>query len=112
MTSPNPNELAMDITNENRSTIAINRFFAYWIKTPTSQKIDRLLLNGAVIWNTSDPDSPSDIPTEGNWVNGANLTIPDRAVETFVIQFAEDLQPTGYEVHIVFDNGCQVIGTR
>ena len=116
LTNPNPNELGMDITNNSGSTITINRFFAYWVKLPTSQKIARLLLNGAVVWNTSDPDSPSDIPTEGNWVNAANLTILDATVENFVIQFSNDLQPTGYEVHIVFDvppfPPCQVIGTK
>jgi hypothetical protein len=112
ITNPNPNELSMDITNNNGTTIAINRFFAYWVKSQPSQKIERLLLNGAVIWNTSDPDSPSDIPTEGNWVGGAVLTIPDAATETFVIQFPKGLQSTAYEVHIVFDIGCQVIGTK
>lgn len=112
LTNPNPNELSMDITNLTKSTITINRFFAYWVKSPTSQKIERLLLDGAVIWNTSDPDSPSDIPAEGNWVNGADLTIPDATTRNFLIQFPNDLQPTGYEVHIVFDIGCQVWGTK
>ena len=112
LSNPNPNELGMDIFNSNKSTITINRFFAYWVKSPTSQKIERLFLNGAVIWNTSDPDSPSDIPTEGNWVNGADLSIPGTTTRNFLIQFPNNLQPTGYEVHIVFDIGCQVIGTQ
>ena len=111
-TNPNPNELAMDIINGNKSPITITRFFAYWVKSQSSQKIARLLLNGNVIWNTSDPDSPSDIPAEGNWAGGANLTIPASATENLVIQFPNALQPTGYEVHIVFDIGCQVIGTK
>lgn len=102
----------MDITNNNGSAIIVNRFFAYWIKLPTSQKIDRLFLKGIMIWNTSDPDSPSDIPAEGNWITGSDLTLPDATPRTLVIQFPNDLQPTGYEVHIVFNIGCQVIGTR
>jgi len=65
-----------------------------------------------MIWNTSDPNSPSDIPTEGNWVGGANLTIPGSATETFLIQFSNPLQATGYEIHISFDIGCQVVGTK
>ena len=117
LTNPNPNELAMDITNTSGSSITLTRFFAYWVELPSAQKIDRLLLNGTVIWNTSDPDSPSDIPTEGNWVNGADLIIPDGTTRNFVIEFSDNLQPTGYEVHIVFDLplspiDCQVIGTQ
>jgi hypothetical protein len=112
LTNSTPNELSMDITNNNGSAITITRFFAYWVKSPISQKIDKLFLNGAEIWNKSDPDSPSDIPTEGNWAGGANLTIPDAATENFVIQFPNALQATGYEVHIVFDVPCQVIGTK
>lgn len=102
----------MDIINNHGSTITVNRFFAYWAMVPNSQKIDRLYLNNAVIWNISDPDSPSDIPTEGNWAGGADLTIPDGATRTFLIEFQNNLQPTDYEVHIVFDIGCQVIGTK
>ncbi len=112
MTSPNPNELSMDITNTSGTPITINRFFAYWVKSPSSQKLDKLFLNTLMVWNTSDPDSPTDIPTEGNWVKSANLTIPDGATQTFLIQFANNLQPIGYEVHIVFDIGCQLKAVR
>ena len=110
--NPNPNELAMDITNSTKSPVTITRFFSYWVKAPNSQKIDKLFLNGAMIWNTSDPNSPSDIPTESNWANNANLTIPGLSTETFLIQFSNNLQSTGYEVHIEFDLGCQVIGNK
>lgn len=102
----------MDITNTSGLPITINRFFAYWVKSPTSQKIDRIFFNGVMVWNTSDPDSPSDIPTEGNWINGADLTIPDVTTRNLLIQFPNGLQPTGYEVHLVFNIGCQVIGTQ
>jgi len=112
LTNPNANELGMDITNSGGVTITINRFFAYWVKSSTSQKIDKLLLNGTEVWNKSDPDSPSDIPTEGNWLGGADLTIPAASARNFLIKFSNNLQPTGYEVHIVFNIGCQVIGTK
>jgi len=112
LTNPNSNLIAFDITNNNGTTITINRFFAYWIKSPNSQKLARLALNSVVIWNTSDPDSPSDIPLEGNWVPGADLTIPDTNTRTFLIQFQNNLQPTGYEIHIVFDIGCQIIASQ
>ena len=90
----------------------MNSFFAYWVKTPTSQKLDKLFLNGIQVWNISDTTSPSDIPTEGNWMGGANLTIPDATTQNFVVRFQNDLQPAGYEIHLIFDIGCQVIGTK
>jgi len=109
----NPNELGMDITNSSGIDITIDRFFAYWIKSSPPQKIDRLVLNGTVIWNTSDPDSPSDIPTEGNFIASANRIIPMGSVGNFVVRFSNDLQLTDTtEVHIVFDTPCQVTGTK
>jgi len=112
LTNPNPNELAMDITNSSGSAITINRFYATWVKTPTSQKIDKLFLNGVEVWNKSDPDSPSDIPAEGTFVGLVNPAILDATPVTLLIQFSDPLQPIGYEVHIVFDLGCQVIGVQ
>ena len=106
---PNPNEWEMTITNNNGSQITINRFFAYWVKSPQSQKLDRLSLNGNLIWNTSDSFSPSDIPSEGNWINSASRSIPDATGQTFLIQFQNDMLSVGYEAHIVFDVGCQLI---
>ena len=111
-TTPNPNDLRATITNNSGSTITITRFFAYWVKTPKSQKIARLFLAGNVIWNTSDPDTPTDIPTEGNWVPSGDRSILDAGAKNMLIRFSNDLQATGYEVHIVFDIGCQVIGTK
>jgi hypothetical protein len=105
-------ELGMNITNNSGGPITIERFFAYWVKTPASQKIDRLLLSGTLLWNTSDNDSPTDIPAESSWINGASRTILAGETRLFVIRFQDDLQATGYEVHIVFDIGCQVVGTK
>jgi hypothetical protein len=112
VTNPNSNELGMNITNNSGGPITVNRLFTHWVKSPTSQKLDKLFLNGVLVWNISDNDSPSDIPAEGSFVNGADLTILDAAAENLVIQFLDNLQPTGYEVHIVFDIGCQVSGTK
>jgi len=112
LTNPNTNELGMDITNTSGSPVTLDRFFAYWVKTPTSQKLDKLFLDGNQVWNISDVTSPSDIPAEGNWSGGANLTIPDATTQNLLVQFQNDLQSTGYEIHIYFDIGCQVIGTK
>jgi hypothetical protein len=101
----------MDITNNSGSIIGITRFYATWFKSSASQKIDRLILGGTVVWNKSDPNSPSDIPTEGNWLGGVGPAIPNATTENFVIQFSDNLQPPTV-VHIVFDIGCQVIGSQ
>jgi hypothetical protein len=102
----------MVITNNSGGTITIDRFFAYWVKLPTSQKLDKLLLDGVEIWNRSDPDSPSDVPTEGGFVGGADRTILDTTARNLVIRFMNNLQSGNYEVHIVFNSiGCQVSGS-
>jgi hypothetical protein len=114
ITNPSTNELGMNITNDSGGTVIINRIFAIWVKTPSSQKLDRMFLGNTsnVLWNTSDNFSPSDIPAEGNWISGSDRTILHDETRNFVLRFQDDLQPTGYEVHIVFDIGCQVVGTK
>jgi hypothetical protein len=75
----------------------------------SSQKLDQLFLQGVSIWNTSDPNAPSDIPSEGNWKGTVpERTLPGVGVGTFRIQFGNGLEPGLYEVHLVFDIGCQV----
>jgi hypothetical protein len=113
--TPNLNELAADITNASGAQIDITRFFAYWVESPTSQKLDKLFLDSVEIWNRSDPDSPSDIPSagDGNWISAA-LTIPDATTGNFIVQFQDPLEPGNYEVHIVFNTvigSCQVSGS-
>jgi hypothetical protein len=107
-----PRELQATIANTNLSLDAtINRFFMHWVEQPAQQKLDRILLNSEVIWNTSDPDSPSDIPREGpNWAGG-DRTIPLNSSEPLNVQFSDPLAPGMYEVHIVFDTGCRVTNT-
>ena len=106
------NEIRLDITNNSGATIFITRFFAYWDKTPPSQQLNKLFLNTVEIWNEADLDSPSDIPTEGNWSSIA-ISIDNGATGNLVIEFEEPLQPTGYEIHIFFfPISCQVTGTQ
>lgn len=102
----------MVITNSSGGSISIDRVFAYWVKSPTSQKLDKLFIDGIEVWNRSDPDTPSDIPAEGGFMGGADLTILDSTSRTFVILFSNDLQPGDYEVHLVFNSiPCQVSGS-
>lgn len=114
---PNPlvDQLSMNINNNSGSPIIIESLFAQWVKPTSSQKLDRLFLNGVAIWNTSDPDTPSNIPAEGGgtWPSpSAQRTIPNGASGNFIIDFMDPLEPTGYQVQIVFDVGCSVNGSK
>jgi hypothetical protein len=101
----------MTILNNSGMPITIERMFAHWVESPSSQKIDRLLLDGAIIWDIASPHSPSDIPGQNMWQANVDRTIVASSGD-FVIDFQDPLQASGYEVHIVFDIGCQVVGTR
>lgn len=89
----------------------IERMYLTWVKSTSSQKLDRLLLDGNLIWNISDPTSPSDLPTEGGFVNGADLTISHATTRSLLIEFQDPVQLSSNEVRIVFDIGCQVTGS-
>lgn len=105
----------MNISNNSGSPIVIESLFAVWVKPTPSQKLDRLFLNGGLIWNTSDPDSPSNIPAEGGgtWPStNAARTIPSGTSGNFIIEFMDPLEPTGYQIQIVFDVGCTLNGSQ
>lgn len=74
----------------------------------SSQRLDQLILQGVSIWDTSDPDAPSDIPSEGAWKGPLTNRMLPVGVRTFTIQFGADLEPGDYQVHLVFGTGCQV----
>jgi hypothetical protein len=102
--------LETDITNGTSGPIVITQFFAQWLDSPPSQSLDRLSLQSVVIWNRSDPDAPSDIPSEGAWQGSlSDRMLPAMGVRAFTIQFGGTLQPGDYQVHLVFGTGCQVI---
>ena len=113
LTNSATNDLAMDITNNSGATITIDSVHVVWAKVTPSQKLDKLLLDGNEIWNISDVTPPSDIPTEGNFVNGADHTILNAITRNFVIRFGDQLSlnPGDYQVDNTFDNGCQVSGS-
>jgi len=98
----------MDITNNSGAPITITQFFSYWVDSPASQKIDELFLNGASIWNTSDPDSPTDFPSEGGG-GFSGATIPDATTYTFDVIFSNNLQAPG-SMYVIFNTStpCQV----
>jgi len=102
----------MDISNNSGGNITIESLYANWVATPSSQRLDRIFLNGISVWNTSDPAPPSNIPDEGNWQSSGNLSIPNGATQSLLIRFGDPLQTTGYEVRITFNNNCYVSGTK
>ena len=102
----------MIITNNTATPVMINRFFAYWQESTFTQKLTEISLDGVVIWNASDPDSPSDIPAENPFVSGANRTIPAGIPGILTLEFQDPVEPTGYEAHVVFNINCQVVATK
>jgi len=111
VTTLSPNDLSMDITNNNVAPITIDSFHADWVKIAPSQKLSKLFLAGTEIWNIADNTPPSDIPAEGNW-NSATRTIPGNAsVGNLVVQFQDPLEPGNYQIQVTFDNGCPVTGS-
>jgi len=84
--------------------------YVNWIETPSSQRLDKILINSTLVWNVSDPNAPSDIPTEGNWLTDSPSI--SGGITNFSILFGDDLQTSGYEVRIVFNIGCQVVASN
>lgn len=97
----------MDIISPQPATI--ERVFVQWVKSSPSQKLSRLFLNGAEIWNISDVEPPSDIPGEGNW-NATSRQMP-LGTSRLVLQFQEPLEAGEYSVTIDLDIPCQVSGS-
>jgi hypothetical protein len=105
----NGNELQTDITNGDSGPIIISGFFAEWVDSSSSQSLDQLFLGSTSIWDRSDPQTPSDIPSEGAWKPPlSNRTLPV-GTRTFTIQFRVALEPGAYQVYLVFGGiNCQV----
>lgn len=111
LANPNPNEVAMNITNGNADAITIQSVSANWTKLAPSQKLSKLFFKGTEIWNISDVDPPSSIPAS-DFVNKADITVPGNgSPQNFVVQFQDPLEPGDYSVSITFDVGCPVSGS-
>jgi hypothetical protein len=105
--------LHMSITNTTGGVITINSIYLIWNKDAPSQKVRKFILNGNDIFSGADPDSPSMLTSELPW--SGTLTdrqIADSTTAPLLVDFQNDLASTGFEIHIVFDIGCQVSGTK
>jgi hypothetical protein len=60
------------------------------------------------IWDFRDSNPPTDIPAEGNWIPGADRTIPAFGSENLTFRFDEEIDEGGYSLIITFDNGCDL----
>jgi hypothetical protein len=99
----------MSITNSHGTTITIDSLHIVWIKVPGSQQLTLISLQAVPVMNSTDSDSPSDIPSEKSWKSGANLDIPDATTEPLDIQFSGNLAPGDYSINVVvLGLGCQV----
>jgi hypothetical protein len=109
LSNPAANQLQTTLINSGPSPLTIQQLFVYWPDSPSSQLLARLMFKGNTVWNPADPDSPSDIPAEGNWQSGADLLVPnDNLPYSFILEFGDSLQSTGYQVYFIFDTGCQM----
>jgi len=69
--------------------------------------LNEVKFNGVTMVNSSDPQPPSDYPSEKNWTG----TQSDRELaasdsKLLELLFGDDLQPSGYSITVTFDNGC------
>ena len=104
------NELHIDITNNGASTVTLNGLEVQWTKSPSSQKMWYVFLNGSQIWSGSINFPPSEIGS-ADWTGAASLRqIPAAATYTLVVQFKDNLVATGNSVTITLDAAptCQV----
>jgi len=100
-------EIDIIITNNGSTLVTITGININWPDTPVSQMVKEVKFRGATIVNASDPQPPSDYPSEKDWKG----TESDRALEAFDSQlleflFENNLQSSGYSITITFDNGC------
>jgi hypothetical protein len=100
-------EMDMTITNNGSTLVTITGINVNWPDTPESQTVNEVKFNSVTIVNSSDPQPPSDYPSEKNWTG----TQSDRELavsesKLLVLLFQDNLQASGYSITITFDNGC------
>lgn len=73
---------------------------------PTSNlELDRIRFDSSSIWNGSDDAPPSDIST--GWTGNRNIG-GDSPTKAVVFEFTATAQPSGYDLQVHFDLGCQI----
>jgi hypothetical protein len=102
-----PNELHVDINNNSGATVTLTDLEVQWTKSPSSQKMWYVYLNGVQIWVGNIVQPPSQI-SSSDW-SGAT-TIPNATTYTLAMQFFTNLVTTGNKVTIIFNTApaCQL----
>ncbi len=97
----------MTITNNGATLVTITRIYIIWPDTPVAQMVSEVKFNGVTIVNASDPQPPSDYPSEKNW-KGIQSDRELAASDSKLLEllFGDDLQSGGYSITVTFDNGC------
>jgi hypothetical protein len=105
-------ELHMNITNNSVSDTSIDSIHIEWVEFP-SQNVTQITLAGSVLFFASDPDEPSDLPSELPWAGGADLSLPAGTPKTLIIEYINNLQNGTYNVDVAFPAplNCQVHGS-
>jgi hypothetical protein len=97
----------MTITNNGGTLVTITGINVNWPATPESQMVNEVKFGDVTIADSSDPQSPSDYPSERNWTG----TQSDRELaasdsKLLALLFGYNLQSNGYSITVTFDNGC------
>lgn len=99
----------MTIKNNESTLVTITGISVNWLPTPESQMINEVKFNGVTIVNSSDPQPPSDYPSEKNWMgtqSDRELSASDSKL--LELLFQDNLQSSGYSITVTFDNGCML----
>ncbi|MBI5352095.1 MAG: hypothetical protein HZB50_05610 [Chloroflexi bacterium] len=99
--------LDMTITNNGSTLVTITSLNVNWPDTPVSQMLTEVKFNSVTIVNSSDPQPPSDFPSERNWTGTqSDRELAVSASKLLVLLFGDNLQSSGYSITVTFDNGC------
>jgi len=100
-------EIDITITNNGGTLVTITSISVNWPDTPISQNVKEVKFNGVTIVNSSDPQPPSDYPSESNWTGAeGDRELAASDSKLFELLFQDNLQSSGYSITITFDNGC------
>jgi hypothetical protein len=108
------NELHIDLTNNGASTVTFNGLEVQWTKSPASQKMQYVILNGNQVWAGNINFPPSELAS-ADWTGAVSLRqIPVGATYTLVMQFKDALVATGNKVTVTVDAAptCQLQGSN
>jgi hypothetical protein len=101
--------IEMTITNNGDALVTIDSMNVNWPDMPNSQAVSEIKFNGVTIVNANDPLPPSDYPSENNWTGTqSDLELATSESKSLMVLFQDNLEASGYNITVTFDNGCTV----